>query len=157
MEDDGTLEYLLVVVGITIYVSFVIQSIFFRIWLRYIKGYSYAKKNNFNQYSLPEKFRLVSFIIRCSGFGIFFGGCLGGMIWGVTYFLVGIIGMLLQINIETALSAEAFIVDYHFLIWLPTIVIFTVYTTIGYLFEKQAYYRNNKEDFDSGKSKPDLD
>ena len=79
------------------------------------------------------------------------------MIWGVTYFLVGIIGMLLQINIETALSAEAFIVDYHFLIWLPTIVIFTVYTTIGYLFEKQAYYRNNKEDFDSGKSKPDLD
>ena len=104
-------------------------------------------KEDLNKYSLAKNFPIVGFITRIAGAGIIFGGIIGFIIWGITYTITGFF------NNGYYNSYTTLVVDYHYLIWLPSMMIFNTYITIYYLLDRQIDYRNHKEDYDSGKRK----
>ena len=135
--------------SVCLFISFFIQGIFFRIYLKYIREFAYVK-DDLNQYSLAKNFPIVSFITRIAGAGIIFGGIIGAIIWGITVFISTIFTNGLNNSLTT------FIVDYHYIIWLPSMMIFNTYFTIYHLLNRQIDYRNHKEGYDSGKRKHEL-
>tara|TARA_B100001057_G_scaffold156246_1_gene156665 strand:+ start:325 stop:699 length:375 start_codon:yes stop_codon:yes gene_type:complete len=100
---------MLYVGGLLLFISFFIQGIFFRIYLKYIKQFPYVK-DDLNKYSLAKNFPIVGFITRTAGVGIIFGGIIGIIIWGIT----AVISTIFTNGSNN--SFTLFIVDYHYLI-----------------------------------------